>query len=126
MAFERREFQEFLSGRAIRDVQRRESELRQMAQAELPVKAVTQSAEWDYLLGLIQAKIEELGKTLDALQASQVSDPSFAHEDLAQKKALIIQVATQKDTLERVRDLPAEIFAQGEKAQLALRKLAES
>jgi hypothetical protein len=120
MTFQRQEFRDVLERQRRDRVQRHETEIRQIAQAEVPMSAITGSAEWDYMLSLLEAQIEVLGNTLAAMGEAHALDPSFSHEDMARQKALMMQVAAQKDTLERVRDLPKQIIKEGEKAKLAL------
>jgi len=102
------------------------TELRQVAQSVVPMHAVTNSAEWNFFLSLIQTKIEELAGILSALQESQVLDPSFDHAGLASYKAQMMRVAEQKRTLEMILELPSNIMKDGEKARFALHSIEEA
>ena len=126
MASTRAEFNALIEERTKRKAFAQKAELRQLVQSTVPIKSLTQSAEWNYYLSLIQTKIEELGGILAALQESQTLDPSFTHEGLASYKAQMMRVAEQKRTLEQVIDLPAKILQEGEKAQFALRSVEDA
>jgi hypothetical protein len=125
MTFQRKQYQEALDRQKREHVRGNVTQLKQMAQAKVPAEAVTGSAEWDYLLSLIEAKIEELGNSLAVLGEASASDLTFSHEVMAQQKALMMQVKAQKDTLEAVRDLPKQIIEHGEKAQFALQEYTD-
>jgi hypothetical protein len=125
MVYDRKKFQDDLEIKRREKVLRNERELRQIAQSEVPISAMTGSAEWDYFLSIVQGQIDALGAALMTLRAANVLDPSFEHADLAMRKAQQMQLAVQIDTLERVRDLPKQIIEQGEKAKLALHKYAD-
>jgi len=96
-----------------------------LAQAEVPIAAVTGSVEWDYLLSLIQAKIEKLELALASMEEGHTLDADFSYESMVRQKVFMLQFRIQKDTLEKVRDLPKQIIEQGEKAKLALHEYTD-
>ncbi len=120
MNYERKEFEQALEKRRLELVHKRRSEITQVAQATVPVEALTKSAEWNFFLSVLQSHIEELAGVIEGLRVADSVSPSFEHSDLAARKAQLMALHAQKATLERVRDLPKEIFEQGEKAKLAL------
>jgi len=103
----------------------RRRELRVLSQASVPVEALTGTKEWDFFNSLIQDKIEELSRMIDALADSIPLDPSFSYEDLISQKAEMIRLRTQRDALEEVRNLPKQIIEKGESAQLVLQRIEE-
>ena len=126
MGYARKEWQEHIEKSQKERARRNERELRQIAQSEVPIAAMTGSGEWDYFLSILQGQIDALSAALMTLRAGNVLDPSFEYSDLAARKAQEMQVAIQIDTLEHVRDLPKQIIDQGEKAKLALHKYVDA
>lgn len=120
MAPEREDFQKLVQKKRQQRVRENRTELRVLAQARVPVSALTKSTEWDYFLSLLQAKIEELDTALNTFQQSQITDLDFSHAELAQRKAIAMRFAVQRDTLRVVLDLPKQILEIGEKAKLEL------
>jgi len=100
-------------------------ELEQTAQAAVPIHALVGTKDWDYFLSLIQAKIDSLTAGLKGLQEAGANDPSYDHGTLAAHKAMTMQLSVQKETLEQIVALPKKIIEQGEKANFALRGIAE-
>ena len=125
MSPDRADFQKALENRKRQAFHRREKEIRQLAQAEVPMTAITSTKEWDYFLSLLQAQIDMLDNSLQAMEQGHVLDPSFSYEDMARQKALMMQVRAQKETLEEVLGLPKQIIEQGEKAKLVLRTYSD-
>ena len=103
----------------------RETDLRVLTQAAPPMQRLTESKEWNYFLSLVQAEIERCNSILVGLYDADISDPSFDHAAMAGRKALRMRIAAQKDALESVLALPAEIIKRGEEATIALRNYVE-
>jgi hypothetical protein len=120
MAYERQQFKDSLEERKRQKVRESRTELRVLAQAQVPIESLTKSVEWDYFLSLLQAKIEELDIALNTYQQSQITDLDFSHQELAARKAIAMRFALQRDTLQAVLDLPKQILEIGEKARLEL------
>ena len=121
----RERFQQSIEDRRGAEVRRRRPELQQIAQAEVPIKALTHDRNWNYFLSLLQAQVETLDRVLVALQESQIGDSSFEHAALAEHKARMGNVSVQRDTLQRIIELPQQIIEHGEKATLALHDYAD-
>ncbi len=125
MAHERREFMKLVESKRAEGVLANQRNIQQVAQAEVPLTAVTGDANWDFLLSILEDQIQKLEANRLLLQDAADSDPSFAYEDLARSKAQKMQVSIQIDTLQRVRDLPKQIIEKGKQAKLVLAQYAD-
>ena len=125
MSYSRVEFEADLVKRRKQKVKERERDFQQMAQAAVPAAAVTGSAEWDFLLSLIQAEVERLDAVVAALTEAYATEPSFDPIKMSEAKASIQRAVVQRDTLQSIVTLPKEIIEKGEKAQLALQQYAD-
>ena len=125
MTYSRVEFEADVAARRKRKVRENERTFQQIAQAAVPAAAVTGSAEWDYLLSLMQAEVERLDKVIQGLTEAYAIDPSFDPIRMSESKAAIRTAVAQRDTLRSVITLPKEIIEKGEKAQLALQQYAD-
>lgn len=122
MVFQRQQFQDSLDNKRRNRARENRSQLRVLAQAEIPVAALTKSAEWDFFLSLLQAKIEALDEMLNAYQQALATDMVFDHVGLAAAKAGAMRVKVQIDTLQAVLELPKQIIETGKEAKLELVK----
>ena len=125
MTYARQDHQRVVELRKRDHAKAREQELRQAAQAEIPIKDVTGSEAWDYFLSLLQAEVAKIDNALDSLQESTATDFDYDHASLARNKALTQQLMVQKETLAQVIALPKQIIDQGEKAKIVLRDYLE-
>ena len=125
MPHELKDFRKDVEQKRRDGVKAHRREMRQVAQAEVPMSALTGSKEWDYFLSILQAEIDDLENGLLAMRDGGDLDPSFEYADLVRLKAQKMLTCVQIDTLQRVRDLPQQIISQGEKAKLALRQYAD-
>jgi len=126
MTYARSDFQSRLENRQKQQATHRESEIRTVAQAAVPMELLTGQEHWDFFLSLLQSEVDALDRVLTAMREAHALDPSFAHEDLAAWKAQMMQLAVQKETLEHVASIPREIIEKGEKAKIALRTITDS
>jgi hypothetical protein len=106
-------------------VRHNETNLRQIAQAEIPMGVVTRSPEWKFFCEILQAKINDLDASIAALQESEATSPSFDPVEMARYKVEILRLTVQRDTLEQVMGLPKQIIEDGKQATLALEKYAD-
>jgi len=125
VSYERREYRDLLEQRAKAATKANQRGMQQAAQAAVPMDMLTHSEEWDYFLSQLQESVENIDKVLEGLHGASVSDPSFDPTDLARHKAMILQAATQKATLEQVLRLPKQILEKAENAKLALERLGD-
>lgn len=116
----RERFQESLEKKKRDLVHQDRTQLRVLAQAEVPASALTKSPEWNYYLSLVEAKVEELEESLNTLQRALATDMIFDHAGLATNKAFAMRLKVQIDTLQAVLDLPRQIIEMGERAKLVL------
>jgi len=123
MAYARREFRESVERRQQADTREHATQLRQMAQAAVPIGKLTHSEEWNYFLSIVQESINRLGEELKALQAKSLSERTFEYTEMVQHKAQMIELVAQKLALEQVIDLPRQILEKGKDAQLKLDNL---
>ena len=120
MRSSRAEFQKLAEQRRDAKTRKNEHVIRQVAQAVVPITAVTRDENWDFFLSLLQEQIEQLEAVVSTLQESAALDPSFEYKDLAARKHAIGTARTQLLTLQQVLALPKEILEKGESAQFAL------
>jgi hypothetical protein len=123
--YERKEFSNHLRQQRVAKVRESKTQLRQVAQAELAIDVVTKSPEWDYFLSLLQSEVDQLDQMLEVLQQAYAREPSFSYEAMAERKAQLMQVSVQRDTLMHVLSLPKEIMEKGAKAKLALQDYSD-
>ncbi len=123
---ERSDYQALLDRKVKEKAKANERGLRQLAQAVLPVDAVTKSEEWNYFLSLLQSELETLAVAINTLQEAQLTDPCFETAALARDKMVLMELNARACTLERVIALPQEIFEKGEKAKFALQEHLDS
>ena len=122
MQFERQQLRDLVTEKNRQRQRDSRTELRVLAQAEVPASALTRSGEWNYYLEIVQGKIEELEATLSTIQAALATDMAFDHATLAANKAYAMRLRVQIDTLKSALDLPKQIIETGEKAKLELVK----
>ena len=108
------------------DVKRHERDLRQMAQAAPAVDVLTKSAEWNYFMSLLQAKIDELTALLEGLTQALAASTDYDMASMAREKACVQAITAQRDTLQNVLALPKQIIEHGEKAGLALHDYSDA
>ena len=121
----RREFQQFVEESKVKKLRSREREIREVAQAAVPIGRLTNDENWDFFLSIVQEQVDRLGALIESLQAAAFSDPSFEYADLVSRKAAIDRAKTQKATLEQIMALPKDILEKGIEAKLALDKLED-
>ena len=125
MPYERSDYEQLRNKGRREQVATHQRELTHIAQAKVPMDIMTKSAEWDFYLSVLQAEIDKLDALMNVMQEADAREASFSYEELARQKALRMQIAVQKDTLEQVIRFPKEIFEKGEKAAIALRDYSE-
>ena len=97
-------------------------DLRQVAQAEVPMAALTGSPEWNVYLQVIQAMIEgaegEAKAAIEALEDPEVMEPT----ELAKRKTRLLLRRQAIQTMTELRDLPRMLMEGGREAKKLLRK----
>jgi hypothetical protein len=119
----RAEFDRLLKRQAHDRVKDQERDLRQAAQATVPIDKLTHSEEWDYFVSIIQEEMNGTSALLDSLYEEMNTDTSFEPHIMAQRKAYAMRVAERRLTLEAILALPKQIMEIGENAKLALENL---
>jgi hypothetical protein len=96
-------------------------DLRQVAQAEVPMRALTGLHEWDLYLQVIQAMIAD-AEGREEKAAKALADPAVLEPtDLAKRKVALLLIRQSIETMTELRDLPKILVDGGRAAKKALR-----
>ena len=122
--FEFNDWQNWKKRGIHREARHRQPQLRQAAQAEPAMEALTGQKDWDLFLSLLQAEIQEKEAELADLERRDLDDPSMNNDVLMVSKARRLAVRAQIDTLEWVRSLPKTLIEEGREANRLLKEIA--
>jgi hypothetical protein len=122
MAFRREEWDERREEMAAERERERIPDLRRVAQAEVPIRFLTGSREWDFYLQVIQAMIVDAEERAGAA-AAELEDPLVLDStEMMKRKVGLIKIRQSIETMTELRDLPKVLVDGGRAAKKALKK----
>ena len=116
MAFEQREYRDHIAEASQSAANDRKTNLRMAEQASVKAQALTRDPHWDWFLSFIQAAVEETEKQRNSL-LTQLSDSRMVNIDqIMAVKLALAQCTGRLEAWTSARDLPKDLFENGEKA----------
>lgn len=124
MTFEKSDFEKLLRERQTKGAVAIRPQMERAVQASVAMEQLTGSAEWDYFLSLVQARVREFEAIRDAQKEVLLSPAATDHEARIAKIQHAAALASV-DALQWAIGLPRTIRDNGEAAKQALRSTPE-
>jgi hypothetical protein len=122
MALLRPQWEELEEKRQTERERARIPDLRQVAQAEVPMGALTRSHEWNLYLQVIQAMIGAAEKEAEAALAMLEDPEELDGTEMARRKMKLLLRRQAVQTMTELRDIPRMLLEGGREAKKLLRK----
>jgi hypothetical protein len=116
MSFGYDEFSALREEHRRKKVQEKAGDLRVVAQAVVPMSALTGDPHWDVFLQVLQGAIKQAEKSLAALDAHARGANDFSYKRLVELQVERRLLAERIKTIQEIRDLPKALKEEGEKA----------
>jgi len=119
---DREDFNKFIEEKRSETVRDRSHDLRRMALGALPAEAVTRDPNWNTVLEIIQARIDEAEERIREIQGQMEQFSGFGHDDLLKLKISVMLHRQAIETMTEIRNIPKDLLEGGEKARELMKK----